>query len=207
MRSLNEHAGAGHTIPIPSVLLTSLVSPGELMAMSKNEMKDLTDRKEKQEAEGCSESVASLHDGKSCVGTSIHFMRERPTLAFVRAFSLITNICSNVTAQTQSAKALDACTGIAYFKYQQKCFEDHYRVYDGRVEGIRNARESDGQKCHFHAYVQNYKVLNPDGWSDICVKRVNAPARYRTTVTKILANFTTSHLNESQMEISVRNFH
>ena len=29
------------------------------MAMSKNEMKDLTDRKEKQEAEGCSESVAS----------------------------------------------------------------------------------------------------------------------------------------------------
>ena len=36
MRSLNEHAGAGHTIPIPSVLLTSLVSPGELMAMSKN---------------------------------------------------------------------------------------------------------------------------------------------------------------------------
>ena len=36
MRSLNEHAGAGHTIPIPSILLTSLVLPGELMAISKN---------------------------------------------------------------------------------------------------------------------------------------------------------------------------
>ena len=72
MRPLNEHAGAGYTIPIPSVPLTSLVSPGELMAMSKNEMKDLTDRKEKQEAEGCSESVASLYDGKPCMGTSIH---------------------------------------------------------------------------------------------------------------------------------------
>ena len=72
MRSLNEHARAEHTIPIPSVPLTSLVSPGELMAMCKNEMKDLTDRKEKQEAEGCSESVASLYDGKSCMGTSIH---------------------------------------------------------------------------------------------------------------------------------------
>ena len=73
MRSLNEHAGAGHTIPIPSVPLTSLVSPGELMmAMIKNEMKDLTDRKEKQEAEGCIESVASLYDGKPCMGTSIH---------------------------------------------------------------------------------------------------------------------------------------
>ena len=54
-------------------------------------------------------------------------------------------------------------------------FEDHHRVYDGGVEGVRNACESDGQKCHFHAYVQNSKVLNPDGWSDICVKRVNTP--------------------------------
>ena len=36
------------------------------MAMSKNEMKDLTDRKEKQEAEGCSESVACLYDRKPC---------------------------------------------------------------------------------------------------------------------------------------------
>ena len=78
-------------------------------------------------------------------------------------------------AQTQSAKALNACPGSAFFKYQQKFFEDHYRVYDGGVEGIRNACESDGQKCYFHTYVQNSKVLNPDGWSDICVKRVNAP--------------------------------
>ena len=68
MRSLNEHAGAEHTIPIPSFPLTSLVSQGELMAMSKNEMKDLTARKEKQEAEGCSESVACLCDGKPCMG-------------------------------------------------------------------------------------------------------------------------------------------
>ena len=79
------------------------------------------------------------------------------------------------TAQTQSAKALNACPGSAYFKYQQTFLEDHYRVYDCDVEGIRNARESDRQKRHFHAYVQNSKVLDPDGWSDICVKRVNAP--------------------------------
>ena len=57
MRSSNEHSGAGLTIPIPSVPLTSLVSPGELMAMSKNEMKDLTDRKEKQEAEGVAKAL------------------------------------------------------------------------------------------------------------------------------------------------------
>ena len=95
MRSLNEHAGTGYTIPIPSVPLTSLVSPGELMAMSKNEMKDLTDRKEKQEAEGCSESVASLYDGKPCMGTSIH--ARVPNSCFCDGLSLITNICSIVT--------------------------------------------------------------------------------------------------------------
>ena len=67
------------------------------------------------------------------------------------------------TVQTQSAKALNVCPGSAYVKYQQKCFEDDYRVYDGGIEGIRNARESDRQKCHFHAYVQNSKVLNSDG--------------------------------------------
>ena len=31
-------------------------------------MKDLKDRKEKQEAEACSESVACLYDGKPCMG-------------------------------------------------------------------------------------------------------------------------------------------
>ena len=72
MRLLNEHSEAGHTISIPSVPITLLVSPGELLAMSKNEMKDLMDRKEKQEAEGCSESVASLYDGRPCMGTSIY---------------------------------------------------------------------------------------------------------------------------------------
>ena len=34
-------------------------------------MKDLMDRKEKQEAEECSESVASLYDGRTSMGTSI----------------------------------------------------------------------------------------------------------------------------------------
>ena len=105
------------------------------------------------------------------------FMRECPTLAFVTAFSLITNICSNVTQrrlnlQKHSVRVLEVHTSNIR---QQKFFEDHYRVYDDGVEEIRNARESDGQKCDFRAYVQNSKVLNPDGWSNICVKRMNAP--------------------------------
>ena len=135
MRSSNEHAGAGHTIPIPSVPLTSLVSPGELMAMSKNEMIDLTDKKEKQEAEGCSESVAPLYDGKSRMGTSIH--ARVPNSCFCDGFFFDHEYMFKCnTAQTQYARAVNACPGSAYFKYQQKFFEDHYRVCDGGVEGI-----------------------------------------------------------------------
>ena len=54
------------------------------MAMSKNEMKDLTDRKEKQEAEGCSESVAS-YMMESPVWEH-QFMQECPTLALCDGF-------------------------------------------------------------------------------------------------------------------------
>ena len=50
MRYRNKHAGAGHTVPIDSVLLTFLVLPGELMTMNKSEMKELVAKKEKQEA-------------------------------------------------------------------------------------------------------------------------------------------------------------
>ena len=98
-------------------------------------------------------------------------MREYSTLAFVMAFSLITNICSNVAQcrlnLLKQVKVLNACPGSAYSKYQQKFFVDHYRVYDGGVEGIRNACESDGQKCHFHAYVQNSSILM-DGVIFVC---------------------------------------
>ena len=48
MRSLNEHAGDGPHYPDSFSSFNFIGFAGELMAMSKNEMKDLTDRKEKQ---------------------------------------------------------------------------------------------------------------------------------------------------------------
>ena len=72
MRSLNEHAGAGHTIPIPSVPITNIVSPGEILTMKQDELNDVMTRKEQDEAYQCAKSVASLYDGAPCMGTSIH---------------------------------------------------------------------------------------------------------------------------------------
>ena len=96
------------------------------MAMSKNKMKDLTDRKEKQTAEGCSELVVSLYDGRPCMGTSIH-ARVTNSCFCDGAFFDHKYMFKCNTAQIQSAKALNACPGSAYFKYQQKFFEDNYR--------------------------------------------------------------------------------
>ena len=91
-------------------------------------MKDLMDRKEKQEAEGCSESVASLCDGRPCMKTSIH--ARVPNSCFCDGFFFDHEYMFKCnTAQTQSAKVLNACPGSEYLKYQQKIFEDHYRVY------------------------------------------------------------------------------
>ena len=56
------------------------------------------------------------------------------------------------TAQTLSNRALNAFVGSAYFKYQQKLLEEgHFWLMYVK---------DDGNKCHFHAYVQNSKTLN-----------------------------------------------
>ena len=199
MRSLNEHAGAGHTISIPSVPLASLFSPGELMAMSKNEMKDLTDRKEKQDEEGCSESVASLYDGKPCTGTLIH--ARVLNSCFCDGFFFDHEYmfkCS--TVQTQSAKAGQSTQCMSW-----KCIlQISAKVFCGPLSCIwwgcrRNSKCLWERQTKMSFSCIRSEFLNPDGWSDICVWM----HLYRTTVTMILM----SHLNESQMEISMRNFH
>ena len=76
-------------------------------------MKDLTDRKEKQEAEGCSESVATLYMMESPVWEH-QFMRECFCDGFFFDHKYMVK-CN--TVQTQSAKALNARPGSAYFKY------------------------------------------------------------------------------------------
>ena len=66
------HAGVGHCVPIPSVLLTWLVSSGKLMAMNKNEMRDLVAKEEKQEANDCSKSDAALYNANHEWEQNIH---------------------------------------------------------------------------------------------------------------------------------------
>ena len=78
-------------------------------------------------------------------------------------------------SMSSSAKALQACAGSACFKYQQDFFSGHYQVYDGGVEGIRDAYQKNGSKCHFHASVENSERLNAKGWSDLPIQRMDAP--------------------------------
>ena len=146
MRSLNEHAGAGHTIPISSVPLTNLVSTGEILTMNLDEMNELIERKEQKEAYQCAKSVASLYQGKPCMGTSIHAGVPNSCCWDSFFFDHEYTIKCNV-AQSSSAKALDACAGSTYFQHQQEFFSEHYRVYDGGGEGIRDGCEKGGQRC------------------------------------------------------------
>ena len=171
MRSLNKHAREGHTIPIRSIPLTNLVSAGEILAMNQDEIDKLAEQKEEKEAYQCAKSVASLYQGKPCMGTSIH---ARVPNSCCWDF-LIMSIWLNVVWQSSSQKALDACAGSAYFKYQQEFFSGHYLVYDGCVEGIRNACQKKGKKCHFHELIENTKQLAADRWRDLPVERLDTP--------------------------------
>ena len=127
MRYLNSHEGLvtlQDTVPIPSVPFTLIVSPGKLMEKNKNEMKDMVAKKEKQDANECSKSVASHVQREAMYAWEQIYMLEYPTPLHGMASSLTTNIrhtqrCRH-TAQTLSNRALNACLGGAYFKYQQK---------------------------------------------------------------------------------------
>ena len=167
IRSLNEHAGEGHTIPIRSIPLTNLVSAGEILAMNQ-------EQKEEKEAYQCAKSVASLYQRKPSMGTSIH-ARVPNSCCWDNFFFDHEYIVKCSLAQSSSQKALDACAGSAYFKYQQEFFPDHCLVHDGGVEGIRNACQKQGKKCHFHELIENTKQLAADAWRDLPVERVHTP--------------------------------
>ena len=72
MCALNEHAGDGTSIPLPTVSLTELESPHVLLAMSNCEIEELRRKQERGVALKCANRVAQRYQGKPCMGTAIH---------------------------------------------------------------------------------------------------------------------------------------
>ena len=176
---LNQHTGAGLTVPFDPVLLTLLglfVSPGELLAMKKNEMKELV-VEEKQESNECSKSVAtlSLRKGKPCMGTNIHTGVPNSTswdgFFFDHEYT--------AKCHTGKAKNPNACVGSAYFKYDQK-----FHVF------FTYACERDGNKCHFHDYAERILCKKSDESDHVA-----------------LAHFTMFCINELKMEFLPKTIH
>ena len=65
----------------------------------------------------------------------------------------------HIACNSSDAK-LDACAGSFYFLYQMKFFNDHYMLYDGAVERIRNGCQQSGIKCEFHSNFDNNDLLH-----------------------------------------------
>ena len=72
MRSLNEHAGDGTTIPLPTVYLTELESPDVLLNMSETELEELKRNEEEEVALRCAIEVSNRYQNKPCIGTALH---------------------------------------------------------------------------------------------------------------------------------------
>ena len=72
IRSLNDHAGDSKTIKLPDVKLTELEDIGSLLNMTSAELQSLQSRQEEIVSKRYAALVASKHQGKPCMGTSIH---------------------------------------------------------------------------------------------------------------------------------------
>ena len=72
MHALNEHAGDGTSIPLPTVHLTELESPHVLLATSDCESEELRRKQEREVALKCANRVAQRYQGKPSMRTDIH---------------------------------------------------------------------------------------------------------------------------------------
>ena len=174
MRSLNEHAGDGRTINIPEVELTELEDIGVLLNMSKTELEILKENQQELASKRCAELVARKYQGKPSMGTSIHARTpnlDSPYETFFFDYDLMEK-CH--VAYNCSDTRLDTCAGSFYFRYQMKFFNDHYLLYDGAVEGIRNGCHNSGTQCEFHSKFDNPALLL-NGWSGLSMQRVHPP--------------------------------
>ena len=173
MRSLNEHAGDGTTIPLPTVYLTELESPDVLLNMSETELEELKRNQEEEVALRCAIEVSNRYQNKPCMGTALHSCvpcEEEKTFGKFFFDKEYMEKCHDAMSQ----KKLANCAGSAYFKYQLDFIKTHYILYDGAIEGIRDGCTKSGDKCDFHRNFDNPALLI-NGWSDIPVERVHPP--------------------------------
>ena len=173
MRSVNEHAGVGTTIPLPTVYLTELESPDVLLNMSETELEELKRNQEEEVALRCAIEVSSRYQNKPCMGTALHSCvpcEEEKTFGKFFFDKEYMEKCHDA----MSEKKLANCAGSAYFKYQLDFMKTHYILYDDAIEGIRDGCTKSGDTCDFHRNFDNPALLI-NGWSDIPVERVHPP--------------------------------
>ena len=100
MRSLNEHAGDGTTIPLPTVYLTELESPDVLLNMSETELEELMRNQDEEVAlKRCATEVSNRYQNKPCMVTALHSRVHAKKKRHLESFSLTKNTWRNVMMQ------------------------------------------------------------------------------------------------------------
>ena len=135
-------------------------------------MKERVAKKEKQDANECSKSVASHVQREAMYAWEQIYMLEYPTPLSGMVSSLTTNIRLSVTQRRlyQTELLMLVLVAPTSSTSRSSLIEEGY-IYDLSSY----ACERDENKCHFHTYVKNSKTLHVVGQGKFCVKRVNAP--------------------------------
>ena len=165
MRSLNEATGDGRSIPLPRLPLFEGMSKDQIYGLTQDEFNALEKQRQSDISIQCAQDIANRYEGKKCMGSTIHAMTPGYSLNdcfffdedFVRKFH-------NAAPSMQNA-----CAASNYYSKQTLFFKQHYKIYDGAIEGIRNGCQDGKVMCDMHTSVLGCEWRGPE------VKRVPAP--------------------------------
>jgi len=154
MHSLNEATGDGRSLP--KVPLFDGMSESQICGLNQDEFNALERQRQEEIAKFCAENVARRYQGKRCLGTTIHALT--PTYNIYDNFSLMMSLrkLHNSPPSMQSA-----CAGSEYYALQLKFVKQHYIVYDGVIEGIRNGCYDGEKLCAIHQEILGSEWRGP----------------------------------------------
>lgn len=165
MRSLNEATGDGRSILLPKVPLFDGMYENQICALSQDEFNALERQRQEDMAKQCAEDVVKRYQGKRCLGTTIHALT--PSYKIPDNFFFDDDFMRKIHNSSPSMQR--SCAGSGYYAIQLKFVKQHYIVYDGAIEGIRNGCYDGEKMCTIHQ-----EVLGSE-WRGLPVHRVPTP--------------------------------
>ena len=141
------------------------MNESEVCSLTQDDFNTLESKRQREIAEQCAEKVFRRYEGKKCMGTTIH----APVPRYLKSEHFFFDEEFTKKVHLSSPSKQSSCAGSAYYFQQLQFVKDHYVVYDGAIEGVRNGCFNGEQMCQIHRDILGVE------WRGSPVNRVPAP--------------------------------